>query len=95
MSDASVAGLSGAADRLSLSATPVFAFMAVWTMTHGAGPADILCSAAQGASPFSGMVSMYLLMSVFHATPWVRAARKVIAGRRAGRSAGHWRAWLP
>ena len=94
MSDAHGAGASGAAHWLSLAATPVFALMALQTATYG-GPADILCSAAQGASPFSGMVPMYLLMSVFHSAPWVRAARRFTAGRRADRSAGRWRAWLP
>ena len=77
MSDARSAGASGAADWLSLAATPVFALMALQTYS---APADILCSAAQGASPFSGMVPMYLLMSVFHSAPWVRAARRLTAG---------------
>jgi hypothetical protein len=74
MSDARVANPSGAAAWLSLAATPVFAFMALWTSTHGAGAADILCSAAHGAAPFGGMVPMYVLMSVFHAAPWVKLA---------------------
>ena len=86
MSDARSAGASGAADWLSLAATPVFALMALQTAAHG-GPADILCSAAQGALPFSGMVPMYLLMSVFHSAPWVKVARRVTAGRRADRPA--------
>jgi len=76
MSDARGAGASGAACWLSLAATPVFAFMALQTAAHGA-PADILCSAAHGASPFSGMVPMYLLMSVFHSAPWVKLAWRV------------------
>ena len=41
------------------------------------GGADMLCSAA-APSPFSGMLPMYLLMSAFHAAPWL----KLIAGRR-------------
>src|SRR3954468_21936632 len=69
-----VSDAHGAASWLSLVATPAFAFMALQTAAHG-GAADILCSAAQGASPFSGMVTMYLLMSVFHSAPWVKAAR--------------------
>lgn len=69
-----------AADWLSLVATPVFAIMTLLTWQHG-GPADILCAAAHGASPLSGMVPMYALMSVFHASPWL----KLIAGRRAHR----------
>jgi len=77
MSDARAASESGAVGWLSLAATPVFAFMALWTATHGAGPAEILCSAGHGESPFSGMVPMYVLMSIFHAAPWVRIARRV------------------
>ncbi len=66
-----------AARWLALAATPAFAAMALLTATHGGGPADILCSAAHGSSPLAGMVPMYVLMSVFHAGPWLRlAARK-------------------
>ena len=75
MSDASVAEASDATRWLSLAATPVFAFMALQT-AHG-GAADILCSAAHGASPFGGMAPMYLLMSVFHAAPWLKLARRL------------------
>ena len=56
---------------LSLAATPAFALMALLTAAHAGGPADMLCSAAHGLSPLSGMVPMYLLMSLFHAAPWV------------------------
>jgi hypothetical protein len=50
--------------------------MALVTAMSG-GEADVLCS-AMGASPLAGMVPMYLLMSLFHATPWLR----LVAGRR-------------
>jgi hypothetical protein len=60
------------ADCLSLAAAPTFAFMALLTVVPGGGPSDMLCSAAAGASPFSGMVFMYLLMSAFHLGPWLR-----------------------
>jgi len=73
-------------DWLSLAATPVFAFMALQTM-HGA-PADILCSAAHGASPFSGMAPMYVLMSVFHSGPWVKAVTRAMKGM--ARVTGNW-----
>ena len=64
--------MSGAgAGWLSLAATPSFAFMALLSATHAGGPADLLCSAAMGLSPLTGMVPMYLLMSVFHSPPWV------------------------
>jgi len=40
--------------------------------SFGGGPPDMLCSAAQGASPLSGMVPMYLLMSAIHSAPWLK-----------------------
>ena len=62
----------GAADWLCLAAAPTFAIMALLTGALGGGAPDILCSTAPGASPLSGMVPMYLLMSAFHAAPWLR-----------------------
>jgi hypothetical protein len=38
----------------------------------GAGPPDMLCAAAQRASPLSGMAAMYWLMSAFHSAPWLK-----------------------
>ena len=61
---------------LGLAATPTFAIMAVLTAVLG-GPADMLCAAGYG-SVLSGMVPMYLLMSAFHASAWL----KLIAERR-------------
>jgi hypothetical protein len=61
----------GAADWLYLAAAPTFAIMALLTGVLGGAP-DILCSAAPGASPFGGMVAMYLLMSAFHLAPWLK-----------------------
>ena len=68
----------GAADWLSLAAAPTFAAMALLTAVGGNGPADVLCAAAQDASPLTGMAAMYLLMSAFHLTPWL----KLISSRR-------------
>jgi hypothetical protein len=65
-----------AAEWLSLAAAPTFAIMALLTSVLG-GPAKMLCSAAH-PSPLSGMVPMYLLMSAFHSSPWL----KLISGRR-------------
>jgi hypothetical protein len=71
LSESGDAAPMGVADWLSLAAAPVFAIMAMLTAAHG-GPADILCSAAHVGSPLSGMTLMDILMSVFHAAPWVR-----------------------
>lgn len=62
-----------AADGLALAAAPTFAAMAFLSALD-AGPGVILCSPAH-ASPLSGMVPMYLLMSVFHASPWLKRIR--------------------
>jgi hypothetical protein len=35
----------------------------------------MICAAAHG-SPLNGMATMYLLMSAFHAGPWVKLMRK-------------------
>ena len=70
----------GAADWLCLAAAPTFAIMALLTGVLGGGPPDMLCSYARDASPLSGMVPMYLLMSAFHSAPWL----KLISSRRNG-----------
>jgi hypothetical protein len=66
-----VSAARAVADWLCLAATPTFALMALLTATRGGGMPDMLCSAAHGGSPFGGMVPMYLLMSVFHLSPWL------------------------
>jgi len=66
----------GLARVLSLAATPVFAAMALWTALAGGAP-DILCMPHHGGSPLTGMTAMYVLMSAFHAGPWLR----LIGGR--------------
>jgi hypothetical protein len=63
-----------AADGLALAAAPTFAIMALLTGVLGGGPAEMLCSGAH-VSPLSGMVTMYLLMSAFHAAPWLKLIR--------------------
>jgi hypothetical protein len=59
----------GLAGFLCLAATPGFAIMALLTGLGGT-PMDRLCSSGHGA-PLSRMVTMYLLMSVFHLPPWL------------------------
>lgn len=59
------------ANWLGLAAAPTFAVMALLTAASGGGAMGALCS-GQGASPFSGMVLMYVLMSAFHAAPWLK-----------------------
>ena len=59
------------ANWLGLAAAPTFAVMALLTYLSGAD-ADMMCSAAHGVSPLSGMVPMYLLMSAFHSAPWLK-----------------------
>jgi hypothetical protein len=66
-----------AAEWISLAAAPTFAIMALQTGLLGFDPAEMLCSAAHPWA-VSGMVPMYLLMSAFHSSPWL----KLIAGRR-------------
>jgi hypothetical protein len=56
---------------LSLAAAPTFVIMALATSLF-AGPSDMLCLGGGHASPLSGMVPMYALMSVFHSAPWLR-----------------------
>jgi hypothetical protein len=66
-----------AADGLCLAATPTFTIMALLAAVGGGQP-DILCSAAEHTSPLSGMVPMYVLMSVFHSPVWL----KLMSSRR-------------
>ena len=69
------------ADRLlSLAAAPTFAIMALLTGFQDGGMPGMLCSAVHDASPLTGMLPMYLLMSAFHSAPWLR----LITNRRGG-----------
>ena len=61
-----------AADWLSLAAAPTFALMAL--LTAATGSSDMICMTTPDAFPIGGMVPMYLLMSGFHVTPWLRLA---------------------
>jgi len=76
------AAVLGAADWLCLAAAPTFAMMALLTGVLGGGPPEMLCSTAQGGSPLSGMVPMYLLMSAFHSAPWLKLISSRLSGAR-------------
>jgi hypothetical protein len=69
----------GVADWLGFAAAPTFAIMALLAALGG-DQLDMLCATTQHASPLSGMVPMYLLMSAFHSAPWL----KLIASRQGG-----------
>jgi hypothetical protein len=74
----------GLAGWLGLAATPTFALMALWAGFFG-GQADMLCMAMSDSSPLSGMTMMYVLMSAFHLSPWLKliSCRRSRAGRQA------------
>jgi hypothetical protein len=53
-----------------LAASPTFALMA-WV---SAAPLVAVCAPASGVAQIDSMTWMYLLMSLFHVTPWLRLA---------------------
>jgi hypothetical protein len=69
-----------AADWIRFAAAPTFATMALLTGVLGGGTQNMFCSAAQDASPLSGMVWMYMLMGTVHLAPWL----KLISSRLSG-----------
>ena len=62
----------GAACWLGLAASPTFALMAWISVSDGLQ--DMMCAAPSGLLPIRGMASMYLLMCLFHVSPWLRLA---------------------
>jgi hypothetical protein len=60
------------ADWLGLAAAPTFATMALITAFCGDSAMSVICAPGQDASLITGMAPMYVLMSVFHAAPWLR-----------------------
>ncbi|GLQ54055.1 hypothetical protein [Devosia nitrariae] len=66
---------AGAGDLLALAAAPTFAIMALVTeVSSGGGGMEM---PGHGAHPFplGEMTTMYLLMAVFSAVPWLRRMR--------------------
>ena len=60
-----------AAEWLGLAAAPTLAAMALATAVASDGAMGALCGSA-GGWPRDGMTVMYLLMSAFHVSPWLR-----------------------
>ena len=59
-----------AARGLGLAAAPAFALMA-WISAVGS-PGMTMCSAASAFMPLNEMALMYVLMSFFHLSPWMK-----------------------
>jgi hypothetical protein len=55
---------------LALAASPTFALMA-WIAANAA-PSIALCASGSSIVPVDGMTVMYLLMSLFHLSPWLK-----------------------
>jgi len=55
---------------LGIATAPTFAAMAILTSLPGGDRMGMICSVEP--SSLGGMVPMYLLMSVFHLTPWLK-----------------------
>ena len=75
---------------LRFAASPTFIAMAVASAVASDDPAHLLCQAMGHAGlPLDGMTSMYLLMAVFHASPWWQwiASRRRSCTRNSGASA--------
>jgi hypothetical protein len=62
----------GAADWLGLAASPTFALLALMAANHA--PPIALCSLGSSILPIDGMTTMYVLMSLFHLSPWLKFA---------------------
>jgi len=68
---------------LSLAPAPVFALMALLTAgSAGSAGANMICGESSGGSLLGGMMPMYLLMSAFHAAPWLKLIGVVVSNGR-------------
>ncbi|MBN1238183.1 MAG: hypothetical protein JXB36_06760 [Gammaproteobacteria bacterium] len=75
--DPRVSRTRDAAGWLGLAAAPTFALMAWLSATDP--PHNGMCASAPGGLALDAMSWMYLLMSLFHASPWLklRPARRL------------------
>lgn len=71
--DVSIAGLRKA---IGLAAAPLFAVMAVISGVFQ-DPAAVICSGGSGIFSLTGMVWMYILMSIVHCGAWLRLAEEM------------------
>jgi hypothetical protein len=62
----------GAAGWLALAASPTFALTA-WIAANDVPPVAF-CAAGSSILPIDGMTAMYLLMSLFYLSPWLKLA---------------------
>ena len=65
---------------LGIAAAPTFAAMAIITSLPGGERMVTICGVE--SSFLGGMVPMYLLMSVFHLTPWLKLIGNRFSRRR-------------
>lgn len=61
---------------LHLAAAPTFVIMALCTVVFDSGAPNALCSVA-GGSALNGMAPMYILMGLFHSTPWLKLMSRI------------------
>jgi hypothetical protein len=60
----------GVAGWIGLAASPTFALMAL--IAAADTPRMAMCASASAMPPIDGMAWMYLLMSVFHVSSWLK-----------------------
>jgi len=73
----------GPVDWPGLAAAPTFAMMALLTSATGGDDLSRLCGPAHDLPLLGGMAPMYMLMSAFHSTPWLKLiARRGSAAKR-------------
>ena len=62
---------------LALLASPTFAAMA--GLAANENSPLMVCGSNPSLAPLHGMAAMYVLMSLFHLSPWLKLARKTLS----------------